>query len=298
MGDFDIILDRIESKMPEASHTLRGACKLTGESPTLAIKNLSVFQVKDIGQWDAPFLIPFIGATMHKLFRTTVVRPLDGSVATSGFVNCENKETPVDTFLDFDLEIVSPSKQSSNHRTGTAPFMARKVLDLSNKEFTRGFHHDLESVLYTVVWQGVGYKGYKIPKKGDILADWRKGSWKKILGAKREFIRENSTMMEVLEYIEDEKLRFQCRGIGTCFQDAHANVGVQEALKNEKWRKLTIEERLLAAKTTPQVAAMTTPPVTYTQWMEGAGEDLSCTCCQQTGDTHSLLKSAATQRLS
>ncbi|KAH8111391.1 hypothetical protein DFH11DRAFT_633596 [Phellopilus nigrolimitatus] len=222
---------------------------------------------------------------MDKLFRSTVVLPLDGSVATSGFVNCENKETPVDTFLDLDLEMVSPSKQSNNHRTGTVPFMAREVLDLSNKEFTRGLHHDLESVLYTVVWQGVGYMGYKIPKKGDILADWRKDSWKTIQGAKRLFIREKNTRKEILDCIEDKKLRFHCQGIGTCFQEADVKVDVQEVLESKKWLKLTIEERILAANATMQVAAMAAPSVTYAEWMRGAGEDPSCACCSQSGDT-------------
>ncbi|KAH8111381.1 hypothetical protein DFH11DRAFT_632965 [Phellopilus nigrolimitatus] len=222
---------------------------------------------------------------MHKLFRTTVVRPLDGSVATSSFVSYENEETPVDTFLDFDLDIVSPSKQSSNHRTGTVPFMAREVLDLSNKEFTRGFHHDLESVFYVVVWQGAGYKGSKVPKKGDILAEWRELSWNKIPAAKELFIREKSTRKVILDCIEDEKLRFRCQGLGTCFQKENVKFDVQEILEDEKALELTIEERILAAKATTQTAAMTAPPVTYAQWMKGAGEDPSCTCCSQSGDT-------------
>ncbi|KAH8111377.1 hypothetical protein DFH11DRAFT_632766 [Phellopilus nigrolimitatus] len=285
MGDFDIILDHIESKMLEASHTLRGACKSTGESPTPDVKNPLVCQVKNISPSNVPFLIPFIGAIMLRLFKSTAVHPLDGSVTTSGLVICGNGETPVDTFLDLDLETVSSSKQPSSCRTGTMPFMARGVLNLNNKEFTRGLHHDLESLLYTVVWQGVGYKGHKTPKRGDILADWRKDSWSKSLNAKTLFITSEAigpnSMDEVLEYVEDEELQTRCQGIGTCFHDANIDAGNAKRLNNIAWRKLSFQERLLTDKGKEKVA----PPVTYVEWMKGAGEDPLCPCCQQMGDT-------------
>ncbi|KAH8104378.1 hypothetical protein DFH11DRAFT_1864779 [Phellopilus nigrolimitatus] len=267
---------------------LRDACMTKGEIFEVrefrALVMREYFRIYDLKPKDFWAVIVQIVKCLHTLFVRLKMLHGDISISNIAFYLSEKNEI-VAVLLDFDLASYFPFKQSSNHRTGTAPFMAREVLDLSNKEFTRGFHHELESAFYTVVWHGVGYKGYKIPKKGDILADWRKGSWKKILGAKRSFIREPSTMMEVLDYIEDKELRTHCQGIGTCFHDASAEVTAQQKLANIKWRKLSFQEKLEAADVTTQVAAMTAPPVTYAEWMKGADEDPSCTCCQPPGDT-------------
>ncbi|KAH8111371.1 hypothetical protein DFH11DRAFT_630305 [Phellopilus nigrolimitatus] len=225
---------------------------------------------------------------LHTLF--VRLKMLHGDISIGNiayYINDKNEIVAV--LLDFDLASYFPFKQSSNHRTGTAPFMAREVLNLDNKEFTRDFHHDLESVFYTVVWYGVGYYGYTIPKKGDVLAKWRKGSWGDIMEAKEIFITSEGTgpssMKRVFKYIEDKEIRIHCQGIGKCFYDASAVVTAHKTLENERWYEMSFEEKLLADDATEQVAAITAPPVTYVKWMKSSGEDPSCTCCPKSGDT-------------
>ncbi|KAH8110010.1 hypothetical protein DFH11DRAFT_1807262 [Phellopilus nigrolimitatus] len=213
-----------------------------------------------------PFLIPFIGASMQRLFISTAVLPLDGSVNTSGFVIYDNGdgETPVDILLDLGLEKVSPSKQSSNHRVGTAPFMARDVLNLSKNELTRGLHHDLES-------------GHIIPKKGDILAEWRKGYWSDILVTKRDFISDQKTMKSILDHIENPLFRARCRAIGDQFFIA-AGDGLSLQVQQTRLRRSdqSLQEALATEiEGTTKGNNTSAPVVTYAEWMKAAFENPS-----------------------
>ncbi|KAH8111406.1 hypothetical protein DFH11DRAFT_1880016 [Phellopilus nigrolimitatus] len=271
---------------------LRDACMRKGEIFEVrefrALVMREYFHIYDLGPRDFWSVIVQIAKCLHTLF--VRLKMLHGDISISNIAFYRNdKNEIIAVLLDFDLASYSPFKQSSNHRTGTAPFMAREVLNLNDKDFTRALHHDLESLFYIVVWYSVGYKGYKIPKKGDILADWRKGSWEKILVAKNHFISGNAiqpaSMAAVLKHVEDEDLRFCCKGIGSCFHDANAEVTAQIKRDNIKMRALSRPERVLAEAAASKAPMTLAPPVTYAEWMRGAGEDPSCTCCLQSGDT-------------
>ncbi|KAH8110012.1 hypothetical protein DFH11DRAFT_845208 [Phellopilus nigrolimitatus] len=271
---------------------LRDACMTRGKIFEVrefrALVMREYFHIYDLGPRDFWSVIVQIAKCLHTLF--VRLKMLHGDISISNIAFYRNdKNEIIAVLLDFDLASYFPLKQSSNHRTGTAPFMAREVLNLNDKDFTRALHHDLESLFYIVVWYSVGYKGYKIPKKGDILADWRKGSWEKILVAKNQFISGNAiqpaSMAAVLKHVEDEDLRFCCKGIGSCFHDADADAGYQQTLANIKMRELSRPERALAEAAASKAPMTLAPPVTYAEWMKGAGEDPSCTCCQQMGAT-------------
>lgn len=77
-------------------------------------------------------------------------------------------------------------------RSGTTPFMAIETLDLNSPGYKHHLCHDLESILYVVVWHGLGYRHKlhiyptennrynKDRKQRDILKGWRAGSWRHV----------------------------------------------------------------------------------------------------------------------
>lgn len=103
--------------------------------------------------------------------------------------------------LDFDLASIPKTRkrQASKLRTGTAPFMARDVLNAEREPYVHGLHHDLESLLYVAIWQSLGYRLYTPPEDCDPLVAWRKGDYKAILNAKRAFLLDKATQEPVLK---------------------------------------------------------------------------------------------------
>ena len=76
----------------------------------------------------------------------------------------------------FDRPCVSMDRTiglSSQTRSGTAPFMARVLLD--GAETKQVLEHDFESALYILAWVALGYKDGP-PQTGDPLKDWRRGT--------------------------------------------------------------------------------------------------------------------------
>ncbi|KAH8111374.1 hypothetical protein DFH11DRAFT_1745828 [Phellopilus nigrolimitatus] len=280
----DVLLNRAESERPEANERsieLRDAWKIFSMYTRDRISvTPPVYELVDGSLWKV-----LIYQLMQMLFMTTMVLRVDTGVTATCFCKKEKRE-PLDAMLDFDLSSFSPHARARSQRTGTVPFMAREILKRSDrKEVICALHHDLESLFYVAIWQGVGYRGSKAPQKGDILADWKKDYWSDAMNTKTLLITGRPTaphsMEAVLKYMEDKRLRIHCQGIGYCFRDANAEVTAQRVLEDEKWLKLSFEERLLA---TTQETAITVPAVTYAKWMKGAGEDPSCTCCPQKED--------------
>lgn len=78
-----------------------------------------------------------------------------------------------------------PIHPSCKYRIGTAPFMAREVL--SNNPYKYNLRHDLESLMYVLVWNILGYRSTIMGLEGP-LKKWRKGDSKELLAAKNSFI--------------------------------------------------------------------------------------------------------------
>ena len=97
------------------------------------------------------------------------------------------------SIIVLDSELAAKTDHNSNGtnsiRTGTAPFMARDVLDGFETNYTHGINHDFESVFYFIVWHALGYRGSRLPEGKDPLRLWRKGDYKNMLLAKNEFFR-------------------------------------------------------------------------------------------------------------
>ena len=105
-------------------------------------------------------------------------------------------EEVVAVLIDFDLATYPPFDKdpTSEHRTGTAPFMAFELLNDSKCEHT--LQHDLESCMHCILWHGAGYSNFKksngevlkdYPRAMSFFRDWRVGSWKEMALAKLGF---------------------------------------------------------------------------------------------------------------
>ena len=111
---------------------------------------------------------------------------------------------------DYDLAVVlnndkSLPPRSSNHRTGTAAFMAHELLDIDSM-VEHSYRHDLESFFYVLFWTAVGYKGSRPPEgKGkDLLYDWRKKDWFSISKSKLHFLSVYEYYMAKADHITDD----------------------------------------------------------------------------------------------
>ena len=133
---------------------------------------------------------------LHLLWKRKKMLHQDISIGNLAYYRDENGKV-VAVLLDFDLASMPGSRRySSKHRTGTAPFMAREVLDSNNVRYMHKIYHDLESLFYALVWHAVGYRGTNLPpQKGvDPLKNWRTGDVKAMLNAKKDFFRNEDAL--------------------------------------------------------------------------------------------------------
>lgn len=143
----------------------------------------------------------------------------------------------VGVLIDFDLATFplpnGDDEPTSHHRSGTKPFMAIETLDSESREpYTHHFVHEMESILYTTVWQGVGYRGAELPlnnKGPDYLAKWRKGPWTDVRDSKKSFLNDSDT---ILSYIQDSTLHGFCLNLSTCI-----NARYKAILEHKAWEK-------------------------------------------------------------
>lgn len=114
--------------------------------------------------------------------------------------------------LDFDLAMFADRETgaTSNHRTGTAPFMARELLFAIARsvDFTHNITHDLESCFNLSVWYWSGYTPKDFPRS-DPLRDWRKGHPGKMLDSKQAFFIDYLRANRILGRINDDAAREQ-----------------------------------------------------------------------------------------
>lgn len=128
---------------------------------------------------------------LHILYKEIDLLHRDISYGNIAFYKKGDKYYVV--ILDFDLAafVDREGGATSNHRTGTAPFMARELLNaiFCGLDFVHTINHDLESVYNLMIWRGTGYRSNKYPKE-DPLKDWRKGTQDDMLGAKQSFVKD------------------------------------------------------------------------------------------------------------
>lgn len=151
----------------------------------------------------------------------------------------------VGVLIDFDLATYplpnGDDDPTSHHRFGTKPFMAIETLDTESREpYTHHFIHEMESILYTVVWQGVGYRGAELPLKNkdlDYLAKWRKGPWTDVRDSKKGFLDKPST---ILRHIQDSTLVGFCLNLSTCI-----NARYKAILDHKSWKSMALFQQIV-----------------------------------------------------
>ena len=138
------------------------------------------------------------------------IGPLDPTSRTETGVACV-------VLLDFDpatFALTGSAQEGwkSEYRLGTKPFMAIETLDTTAGQHTHLYAHELESILYALVWLGVGYRGAEHPtvprNQPDILRKWRVGNWEEVCSAKKDFLRMKSDL--VLDNISNPVARILC----------------------------------------------------------------------------------------
>ena len=106
---------------------------------------------------------------------------------------------------DFDLALRIGDRESriatSKHRTGTAPYMARELLDSAplGVIVTHEYAHELESLFYLLLFIALGYT--KSIPEGDPLKHWRSRDWMRIAEAKDLFFSNPQRMTRLLSQV-------------------------------------------------------------------------------------------------
>lgn len=142
-------------------------------------------------------------AGLHKLYSKKKLLHRDISIGNLAYEERDGKYYII--ILDFELAAeVGTAAHMNKVRTGTAPFMAREVLEGFTREYKHGLHHDLESVYYILVWHGAGYRGNRLPRsKKDPLRDWRTGNYETIRAAKVSHMRNIANPFSSLIPLQD-----------------------------------------------------------------------------------------------
>ena len=215
--------------------------------------------------------------------------------------------------LDFDLATTTDSAENtSQRRTGTAPFMSRDVLSAIGPEgkYIHHVRHDLESVFCIIIWYGLGYNA-RGPRDGkpDLLELWRVGDYIKIYEAKVDFISQDSPSL--LNYIESTLLHGVCYLLHGVYHERARNIQrkqkqlnreqdmeVEKAARKAKADALqqghTEEEAediytmalgtLLRSQNRKKTIIPST--ISFKQWMNAVGRNVSekhsdCSCCNE-----------------
>lgn len=102
---------------------------------------------------------------------------------------------------DWDLSTpVAAIGNSTNHRTGTAPFMALDLL--GERPPTHLYRHDLESLFYVLIWAAVHYDiGGNVPYAHVVRPELEKwnGTYEDAFGAKVNFIHEPTSVLRGIQ---------------------------------------------------------------------------------------------------
>lgn len=208
--------------------------------------------------------------------------------------------------LDFDLATTTDSAEnSSQRRTGTAPFMSRDVLSAIGPEgkYIHHVRHDLESIFFVIIWYGFGYdaRGPR-PGKPDLLRAWRVGDYIKIYEAKKAFI--SDTPPTLLNAIESNFYRGFCTHMHVKYHKRQRRLAEEWMIETEKAAKIAKAEALQQGRTKDEAGVVyhtkmgesrepqnggeitSSSAISFKQWMEASGDDISekhsgCSCCKE-----------------
>ncbi|THH03527.1 hypothetical protein EW145_g6186 [Phellinidium pouzarii] len=223
--------------------------------------------------WD---VLVQIATSVHKIYAKAKILHRDISIGNLAFYRVGDKVIGI--LLDFDLASFPHEGHASRHRTGTAPFMAREVLNAARNAYCHGIHHELESILYIAIWHGVGYVGYAPPNK-DILKGWRTGDWSQLLKEKKAFLDDEDVWEPIMSNLKshDKNLAARCLSIRRLFVRAYKEKTAVEDVQKERSAAEAIEKVRkgldpFADQEKPTI--VTERAITFSEWMKAAGEEL------------------------
>lgn len=132
---------------------------------------------------------------------------------------------------DWDLaaSATPKGKATSNHRTGTAAYMALDLLKNADKPLLHEYCHDLESLMWILVWCAfvLRFKGEEVAWKNQDknIQEWTAPTdWETIARAKREFLKEfeqhlPSTTQGTKNLLNDAWITEVCYEMSSTFYD-------------------------------------------------------------------------------
>lgn len=173
------------------------------------------------------FDLSFCEGAERSGFLTSVKGELPVANMKSSTVSGVSADSSAPTSL---YKAASTGEEDNNdicHRSGTMPFMAIEALDLKLSPYIHDICHDLESIFYTSVWHGVGYRSTESARqKHDILRGWRMGTWEQVVIKKNSFLLDAK---DTLRHVKHLWLKQTCWNLAFLFRQRI------EAVRNWDW---------------------------------------------------------------
>ncbi|KAL4256400.1 Protein kinase domain-containing protein [Pleurotus pulmonarius] len=180
------------------------------------IKTLDDFQVVYIGIVECHYNASRYGKMLHR------------DISENNLLWTRKAKEVVGVLNDWDLSTrVNVVGSSTNHRTGTGPFMA---LDLLGKEPPiHLYRHDLESLFYVLIWAAVHYNiGAKVPYSHTVdpaLEKWN-GDFEEARLAKLAFFSDAESVLEHLQPVFEPLRETWIEPLVDLFRKARANANL------------------------------------------------------------------------
>ncbi|KAF9502141.1 hypothetical protein BDN71DRAFT_1584360 [Pleurotus eryngii] len=180
------------------------------------IKTLDDFQVAYVGIVECHYNASRYGKMLHR------------DISENNLLWTRKAKEVVGVLNDWDLSTrVNAVGNSTNHRTGTGPFMA---LDLLGKEPpVHLYRHDLESLFYVLIWATVHYNiSGKVPYSHTVdpaLEKWN-GDFEEARVAKLAFFSDAESVLEHLQPVFEPLREAWIEPLLDLFRKARANANL------------------------------------------------------------------------
>ncbi|KDQ23804.1 hypothetical protein PLEOSDRAFT_162191 [Pleurotus ostreatus PC15] len=180
------------------------------------IKTVDDFQVAYVGIVECHYNASRYGKMLHR------------DISENNLLWTRKANEVVGVLNDWDLSTrVDVVGNSTNHRTGTGPFMA---LDLLGKEPpVHLYRHDLESLFYVLIWAAVHYDiGGKVPYSHTVdpaLEKWN-GDFEEARVAKLAFFSDAESVLEHLQPVFEPLREAWIEPLLDLFRKARANANL------------------------------------------------------------------------
>ncbi|KAF9502134.1 hypothetical protein BDN71DRAFT_1437613 [Pleurotus eryngii] len=152
------------------------------------VKTLAQFQVAYLDIVECHYTTTKYGKILHRDISENNLLWSDAAGRVTGVLNDWDLATPLDAMC-----------KSTNHRTGTGPFMALDLLDPVPPVHL--YRHDLESLFYVLIWAAVHYDIGRGPHTHEVnkkLEKWA-GTYETAHDAKASFITKPASVLDCVK---------------------------------------------------------------------------------------------------